>query len=139
MKCPHCHKMHSDNTKYCPETGKPICTKTTCYTCGKSNIPSNFKFCPSCGASMDLNIRTATNSVNGLKHNAPINSYSRKPSSISIGIILKGILGIVLIIVLIVIAVNSDSGLPIAIAIGILGFYFMSNTKNFLYCCYTMY
>ena len=64
MKCPHCGQEHSDNTNFCPETGKKIevsqdrageliaCTNPSCSDFGKRILPSDSKFCPTCGASL---------------------------------------------------------------------------------------
>lgn len=55
MKCPHCGQEHPGNFKYCPNTAKALgnqlkaCTNKKCQDFGKYILPSDSKFCPSCG------------------------------------------------------------------------------------------
>lgn len=56
MKCPHCSQEHPDNFQYCPATGKKLishfkaCTYKQCLDYGKYVLPSDSKFCPTCGS-----------------------------------------------------------------------------------------
>lgn len=53
MKCPHCGQEHPDDTKFCPQTGKKIESRTfTCVNpaCNyRQPLPLSAKFCPNCG------------------------------------------------------------------------------------------
>lgn len=58
MKCPHCGQEHSDDTKFCPETGKKLelqflyCDKPNCDF--RQPLPLSAKFCPNCGKPLDV-------------------------------------------------------------------------------------
>lgn len=55
MKCPYCGQEHSDNSKFCSETGKPLQSQTKkCEKCGYENVPVEAKFCPRCGGSFSF-------------------------------------------------------------------------------------
>lgn len=68
MICPHCGKEHPDTTKFCPETGKPMPTRT--WVCDNPDcdfrepLPMTAKFCPNCGR-----MRRAATSTNNGSHN----------------------------------------------------------------------
>lgn len=53
MKCPHCGQEHSDDTKFCPKTGKKL--ESQSFTCNnpecnyRQPLPLNAEFCPNCG------------------------------------------------------------------------------------------
>lgn len=54
MKCPHCGQEHSDDSKFCSQTGKPIsqlraCINPDCPDFGKHILPLDAKFCRRCG------------------------------------------------------------------------------------------
>ncbi|MDL2292191.1 SPFH domain-containing protein [Acholeplasma sp. OttesenSCG-928-E16] len=48
-KCAHCGAQLSENSKFCPECGKP--TGSTCPKC-KASVAEGAKFCPECGESL---------------------------------------------------------------------------------------
>ncbi len=48
-KCPNCGANVKEDTKFCPECGKPV--KSTCPKCGKA-VKEGSKFCPECGQSL---------------------------------------------------------------------------------------
>lgn len=57
MNCPYCTEIHSDDTKYCPKTGKKIIAKSCQnHQCKGYNItlPNDAKFCPICGGNLDF-------------------------------------------------------------------------------------
>lgn len=54
MKCPYCNQEHTEGTKFCPETGKPMsqlcgCPNSECVNYMKLGLPEAFKYCPECG------------------------------------------------------------------------------------------
>ena len=60
MKCPHCKREHEEGVRFCPFTGKKIltqmqsCPNPTCVIYGKNNLPSDYQFCPVCGAKLGI-------------------------------------------------------------------------------------
>lgn len=52
MKCPYCGQEHSDNARFCENTGKPLglaCSNPDCPEYDKYVLPPEAKFCPRCG------------------------------------------------------------------------------------------
>ena len=62
MKCPHCGQEHPDNFQFCPVTGQKLisqlkaCTYKQCLDYGKYVLPSDSKFCPTCGSVIEKEV-----------------------------------------------------------------------------------
>lgn len=80
MKCPHCGQEHSDDSKFCSQTGKPIsqpraCINPDCPDFGKHILPLDAKFCRRCGQLLSGDVQkgqeigeNADNGSNGITH-----------------------------------------------------------------------
>lgn len=59
MKCPYCSQEHSDNARFCENTGRPLgqaCSNPDCPEYGKYILPAEAKFCPRCGKPLATSI-----------------------------------------------------------------------------------
>ena len=45
IRCHHCDRTTTSDSKFCPSCGRPL----GCESCGYTEIPQGAKFCPKCG------------------------------------------------------------------------------------------
>ena len=74
MTCPFCGKEHTDDTIFCPMTGKKIeqrvCRNPKCDY--RQPLPPYAKFCPSCGSNLDDSPHTTAAPVAKVPRRQPL-------------------------------------------------------------------
>lgn len=54
MKCKNCNKEIDNDSNFCKYCGTKVVKANVCPKCGAEHLPKDAKFCPDCGASLEI-------------------------------------------------------------------------------------